>query len=328
MVRRRGRLREMAHQRRDVADDATLAHRYARLRSVIETLAEGVVIVDGDGHVVELNAAAEGMLALDRAAPDRRWQTLPWRWFDAAGEPLASDADPFAVVRRNGEGVRGAEFVVERADGLRMILSVNAAPLADDAGAFDGMAVSFADVTERKLLEAQLRHQAFTDELTGLANRLHVINRLQVALEEAHPAYAVAVLYLDLDGFKAVNDAHGHEVGDRLLSALGLRLRTLIRPGDVVGRLGGDEFMVVVFGVAEAAAAVEVGERLRAGMRAPFAVAGHTLQIGVSVGVAVSGPARREAVALLRAADEALYRAKHSGRDRVVLAADAPPVPS
>src|SRR5215218_5941332 len=101
MMRRRGQLREMADEGREPAGDATLAHRYARLRSVIETMAEGVVIVDGDGHVVELNAVAEGMLALDRAAPDCRWQALPWRWFDAAGEPLAADADPFAVVRRD-----------------------------------------------------------------------------------------------------------------------------------------------------------------------------------------------------------------------------------
>lgn len=233
---------------------------------------------------------------------------------------MPADLSPFQIVRRTRRPVHELEYMIEHMDGMRVILSVNAAPLDDADGTFSGAVTTFTDITERKLLEAQLRYQAYTDELTGLANRVQLIERLQTALRGQPNGTHVAVLYLDLDGFKAVNDEHGHEAGDVLLADVGQRLRSLVRPDDLVGRLGGDEFMVLLGEVSDAATAMEVGERIRTGMEAPFTAAGQAVRVGASIGVALSGATGQSPFAMLRAADQALYQAKHGGRNRVVLA--------
>lgn len=301
------------------ARERALVESEARLARIIETMAEGVVILDREGRFVELNAAAERILRLSRAELQGNPGASQWRWLTLDGAPLPLDLSAFQIVRRTGRPVHELEFMIEHDDGMRVIVAVNAAPLADADGAFAGAVATFTDITERKLLEAQLRYQAYTDELTGLANRVQLVERLQAALRGQPDDASVAVLYLDLDGFKAVNDRHGHEAGDVLLGAVGQRLRALVRPGDLVGRLGGDEFMVLLDGVEDAATAVDVGERIRAGMEEPFIVAGQSVRIGASIGVALSGPGGESASAILRAADQALYHAKHGGRNRVVL---------
>jgi len=179
---------------------------------------------------------------------------------------------------------------------------------------------NFVDITVRKLLEQQLQRQAFYDALTGLPNRLLFTDRLEHALEGARRrGEPVALLFLDLDGFKAVNDRFGHARGDEALAAVASRLAGLIRREDTLARIGGDEFTVLLEGAHAEHDALHVAERVVNEMRKPFELWGHRLKLGVSVGLALSEPEGAEASELLRRADIALYRAKAVGKSRVIL---------
>jgi diguanylate cyclase (GGDEF)-like protein len=178
--------------------------------------------------------------------------------------------------------------------------------------------------TERKILERQLAHQAFHDALTGLPNRALFSDRLEHALTRAtRRGVLVAVLFLDLDRFKVVNDSLGHDVGDQLLAAVADLLRSCVRSGDTVARLGGDEFTVLLEDLATPADASHVAERIMAAMQAPFQLAGHEVCVSASLGIALSAGKASTPEDLLRDADAALYRAKARGRGRCELF-DAP----
>jgi diguanylate cyclase (GGDEF)-like protein/PAS domain S-box-containing protein len=175
------------------------------------------------------------------------------------------------------------------------------------------------DVTERKALEEQLQRQALHDPLTRLPNRVLFTDRLKQALRRARRRRGeVAVLFADLDNFKVVNDSLGHKTGDRLLVAVSKRIRTLLRPGDTVARLGGDEFVFLLEDT-DVAGAVRVAERVSEELRAPFSLSGRQLFVTASVGVSVGGLDGKHAADLLRDADLAMYRAKHSGKARYAL---------
>ncbi|HEX6921769.1 MAG TPA: EAL domain-containing protein [Actinomycetes bacterium] len=173
-----------------------------------------------------------------------------------------------------------------------------------------GLVLNSRDVSERRQLEEQLTQQAYSDALTGLANRAFFRTRVEEALAQSFAAAEVAVLFLDLDGFKGVNDAQGHHVGDELLGLVGKRLAHSVRPGDVVARLGGDEFAILVTGPDAEEAAVWVAERVRRSLASPFVLDGRELALGASTGIAVSDRGDETADQLLRNADLAMYRAK------------------
>ena len=163
----------------------------------------------------------------------------------------------------------------------------------------------------RQRYESDLAHQAMHDSLTGLPNRTHLTQALEALIAAGAPC---AAAFLDLDRFKLVNDSHGHEVGDQLLRALGERLSEAVRPGDLVGRFGGDEFVVIVPGVDDDLAALELAERLRAALVGPLLVAQRELFVSGSVGVAVHRD-DESAQGVLRNADTAMYQAKARGRN-------------
>ena len=177
--------------------------------------------------------------------------------------------------------------------------------------------VSVQDVTDRVALENQLRHQAFHDSLTGLANRALFLDRVELALRRAaRGGPGLAVLLLDLDEFKTVNDSLGHTVGDELLGAVARRLEQSLRPGDTAARLGGDEFAVLVESVDSTDEAELVAERVHRSLREPFQLEERQMFVRASLGIAVAGSADREATAeeLLRNADIAMYSAKGAGK--------------
>jgi diguanylate cyclase (GGDEF)-like protein len=178
------------------------------------------------------------------------------------------------------------------------------AELGEMAEAFNGM------LGERRAREADLRHRATHDVLTGMPNRAALAEALSRTLADGRPA---AVLFLDLDRFKLVNDTHGHAVGDALLVALGRRLMTVVRPGDTVARFGGDEFVVLCPGAEEADGALAIAQRLARALEEPFLVEGHELFLTGSVGVAIGAPDDGPED-ILRDADTAMYRAKEQGR--------------
>src|SRR6185503_14321653 len=190
------------------------------------------------------------------------------------------------------------------------IVSVSIQPMADG-----GYVTTHQDVTEERLAEAKIAHMATHDALTDLPNRVLLSKRLQSAVTGARRGDGgLAVLALDLDRFKEVNDTLGHPAGDALLKAVADRLRDCVRDSDTIGRLGGDEFVVlaqVAEGGAEAAA---LAKRIVAAIAAPFQLSGHQIGIGTSVGIALAPEDTTDPDDLLKKADLALYRAKSEGR--------------
>jgi diguanylate cyclase (GGDEF)-like protein/PAS domain S-box-containing protein len=210
-----------------------------------------------------------------------------------------------------------SEHRMRHRDGTYRWVLTRGLAVRDVSGAAVRMAGSQADITRRKLAEQQLLHDAFHDALTGLANRALLMDRLEQALlrTRRHAGHTCAVLFLDLDRFKVVNDSLGHVVGDQLLIAIGERLQACLRPDDTVARLGGDEFIVLLGGMPDAIAAGRVAERIQRELEVPFRVSGHEVFATVSIGIACGGAGTR-AEDLLRDADTAMYQAKARGRGR------------
>lgn len=185
------------------------------------------------------------------------------------------------------------------------------------------------EIAERERVEALVRHQAHHDGLTGLPNRVLFMDRIDGAFERARRQTAIfAVLYIDIDGFKPVNDRHGHGAGDELLRQIAGRLSELMRRSDTVARLGGDEFAMILEQVFEPDAVVATGEKICEAMRVPFQLPVASgvveVQIGASVGIALFPQHGTSRDSLLHAADEAMYRAKRGGKSRCVLASEEP----
>lgn len=179
-----------------------------------------------------------------------------------------------------------------------------------------GRVLSFRDVTQRKILDERLAHQALHDPLTDLPNRSLFMDRLKHAIAGVmqREEGKVAVLFMDLDNFKLINDSLGHEVGDQLLVAVVKRLRTYLRPRDTLARLGGDEFALLIEDVRDVSEVTRVTERLSKELQAPFALAGREVFVTASIGIAVSSSAQDQPTNLLKNADLAMYRAKGSGK--------------
>lgn len=175
------------------------------------------------------------------------------------------------------------------------------------------ISVQIAAAIERKMLHSRLRHMAQHDQLTGLPNRTLFLDRLESAVTGAARRQAhLAVLYLDLDEFKHVNDTLGHAVGDQLLREVAQRLTDCVRGADTVGRLGGDEFVVLLDGIERATDGAKVAKKIVAAFAAPFALAAGTVRVSPSVGIAVYPEDGRSVDGLIGHADAAMYRAKRA----------------
>ena len=198
--------------------------------------------------------------------------------------------------------------------GWRWVLSRGLAIRGPD-GLATRMAGSMSDITDRHAAELQLQHDALHDALTGLPNRALFMDRVEQVQQRStrDPLLGCAVLFIDLDRFKLVNDSLSHAVGDNLLVSLAGRIAQMLRPGDTVARLGGDEFTVLLDGIVEERAATVVAERVNAVLARPFQIDGHELRVTASTGIALSSP-KMTASELIRNADIAMYDAKHRGR--------------
>jgi len=211
------------------------------------------------------------------------------------------------------------EHRIVKPNGEVRVVHRQAEVVRDESGEPMRMVGTVHDVTERKALEEQLQHQAMHDPLTGLPNRALFTDRLRQALTRAKRREGgVAVLFMDLDNFKVVNDSLGHKAGDRLLVAASKRIRTLLRPEDTVARLGGDEFVFLLEDTG-AQDALRVAERVLEQLREPFSLGRHRLVVTASIGIATGGANGKYAADLLRDADLAMYRAKRAGKARHVV---------
>ena len=211
----------------------------------------------------------------------------------------------------------GVELRVRVQDGSWCYLESIGNNLLDEL-AVAAIVVNSRDITERKQAETQLFQNAFYDPLTGLPNRSFFMNRLEHALEYSlrHQDYLFAVLFLDLDRFKIINDSLGHSFGDRLLVAIAAQLKSCIRPTDTAARLGGDEFTVLLEGIENESDAIRVANRIQEELKSPFKLSEQEVFTGTSIGIALSEAGYSRAEDILRDADLAMYRAKELGRSR------------
>ena len=220
---------------------------------------------------------------------------------------------------RTGLPLVNVEEKETRPDGGIRWVSTTKMPLRDTEGKIIGTFGISRDITQRKDFEDQLQHQAFFDTLTQLPNRALFINRLQHLFHRARRAHAnlmFAVLYLDVDRFKGVNDSLGHQAGDELLNEIARRLERCVRPSDTLARLGGDEFTVLLEDIASEVDATRVADRIQKELAIPFTVQGQELFPTASVGIALSSSHYGRPEDMLRDADIAMYRAKANGRSR------------
>ncbi len=263
-----------------------------------ETDAEGrfVYISDHNGVKRDVPGIAVGtslaeLRALDPVTPAEEWDRQLAR--SIAGEPM-----------------RDFQYSARRTDGRLLHFQVNGVPVLDEAGKVVGYRGTTRDRTAEVEALQTLSFQAMHDSLTGLPNRRTLQAAIRQGTQEDRP---LAVVLLDLDGFKTVNDVHGHGAGDQLLCQVATRLRAAIPPSDLAGRLGGDEFAVVLPDV-DAAAAEAVGRRILDSLSRPVLLeSGVTVRVGVSIGIALGPPHGGDPDGLLRRADQALYEAKHAG---------------
>jgi diguanylate cyclase (GGDEF)-like protein/PAS domain S-box-containing protein len=274
----------------------------------MENSIDGTAILDRDGAFTYLNEALTEAYGYKdpKELLGKSWRTLydeeQLRRFEQYLEP--------ALER---EGCWRGEAIGTRRDGSTFTQEISIATIEG------GERVCVVrDTTERKALERQLKRQAFHDPLTSLANRALFMNRLEHAIDRCYRhGSSIAVLFLDLDNFKAVNDSLGHEVGDQLLIAVSSRLQESLRPGDTLARLGGDEFTVLLEdNVPDVSDAVRVAERITAALRDPFRVGGREVFITTSIGITLNLSGARKPSDLVREADIAMYKAKARGRAR------------
>jgi diguanylate cyclase (GGDEF)-like protein/PAS domain S-box-containing protein len=290
---------------------ADLRRSEERFRSLVRNSADIILVLQADATILYESPAVELVLGY---APERQIGGSPFEILHRDDHPVVRRI--LAEIGRAAGAEASAELRLRHADGSWRTVEATAKNLLDDP-AVGGIVVNYRDVTDRKLLEEQLRHQAFHDALTGLANRALFMDRLEHALARApRRDRRLAVLYLDLDDFKAVNDTLGHPAGDRLLVAVAERLRAQLRAGDTAARMGGDEFAVLLEELPQGTAARTVAARLLRSIRGPYPLDDRQVFVRASVGIAGPGPAARSADDVLRNADLAMYAAKRRGKDR------------
>jgi len=292
-----------------------------RYEAVVASLSEGIILFDDQGNVSAHNSAAERILG-DRLAYDKGHQMFTGSAIaiSANGTPLSADMFPHVKTLTRGESEDDVVIGVTDDDGHRQWLSLSSR-LLSGAGKVDAPMVvcSFTDVTDRRVAEAQLHWLAYHDALTGLGNRSFFNDELEreLMISMQHESN-LAVLFIDLDRFKLVNDSFGHASGDELLKELARRFKTASRKGDVVSRFSGDEFVVLCSNVRDLEHAVALASEYATVTEAPFKLStGRSVVVTASVGVAYVVQGDQTAQDILQQADTAMFKAKNNGRSRI-----------
>jgi diguanylate cyclase (GGDEF)-like protein/PAS domain S-box-containing protein len=306
----------LGHARLLAASESARAHAAAeagRLSTVTSTVQDALCVATREGEIILTSPS---------------WQHCTgYRPEDLVGSSLRTLVHPVSAGvladclahAAAGDEARPAELKIRCADGNFAWFEMVAGSFSDPTSAEPQFVLSLREVTERRVLEEELRYQASHDSLTNLANRTALIDAINSGLLATGPARSSAVLFLDLDLFKTVNDTLGHGAGDDLLVAVARRLERIVRPGDVVARLGGDEFAILLENTDPAGAEIVV-QRLLASLKEPLVVGGERVVVSGSVGIALSNQPDDvhpdDVESLLARADLAMYEAKASGHGR------------
>jgi diguanylate cyclase (GGDEF)-like protein/PAS domain S-box-containing protein len=305
-----------AQQARVEAAERDAALNHERFTAAFTHAAIGMAVVRPSGETLQVNLALAELLA----RPGEALLGLPFLGLVHPGDgPL---------FQRRVQGVLDApdhDFSMElrllRGDGAPLWTAVHCSRFAEPDGSGHGLIYQVLDITSRQQAEQRLHHIAYHDPLTDLANRLHFQEQLTLAVERSRtqPRVRFAVLFIDLDRFKMVNDSFGHHAGNELLCTTAERLKSGVRPADLVARLGGDEFAVLLDGLSDKDTGLKLAERLLASISRPVEVSGTEVLPGASLGITFSDLGYRTVDEILRDADLAMYEAKAGGRGRVAV---------
>jgi diguanylate cyclase (GGDEF)-like protein/PAS domain S-box-containing protein len=299
---------------RDVTErlqmEEALRRSEARYRAILEEIEEGYYEVDLSGNFTFVNDAACRQFGYSR----QELMGMNYRIY-VPKEDVKNVYKAWNKVYRTGEPLKSFLFASIRKDGVQIFLENSISPLRNKEGKIIGFRSISRDITERKQFEQKLAEMATHDALTGLPNRILLSDRLMVGAALARRnGHRLAVLMLDLDRFKAVNDALGHSVGDELLKDVGQRLYSIMRKSDTISRIGGDEFVLVLPQISRMDDVTTFAQRILGAFEEPFVFGGHRLQVTTSIGIAVYPEDGTDMENLLKNADSAMYSAKEQGR--------------
>jgi len=299
-----GMVQDVSH-RRHMEEQQKLA------ATVFDSSSEGVLITDLTGHILTANPAFSQITG----TPGPEVENQRPGAFIADGQDTPSCHEIWAEVGENDQW-RG-EVRVYRQDGETFPAWLTVSTVRGDQGQISHFVAVFSDITPLKEAEARLDYLAYHDPLTDLPNRLHLQQQLQQALEAAEQGeLCTAVLFLDLDRFKTINDSLGHPTGDQLLRAVGARLREAIPAEDILARVGGDEFVVALQAPESEQAVSDVARRILASLSPAFEIQGHELSVDASIGISLYPDDGQDPATLIRNADAAMYRAKAAGANQ------------
>ncbi|MGE5596437.1 MAG: putative bifunctional diguanylate cyclase/phosphodiesterase [Hyphomicrobiales bacterium] len=285
-----------------------LRRREERFRSLVQNASDLITVVGPDGRVTYQSPSIAQVLGFSPSDVEGRLLTDFVHEDDVERAITALNAwEP------GGNRTAATEITVRHRDGSWREIEFIGTDQRDNP-AIGGIVLNMRDVSERKRLEQRLLDQALRDPLSGLVNRRGFGERLDERLHDAEAGSPVAVLFLDLDNFKEVNDTLGHANGDRLLAEVGRRIRACVRPGDTVARLGGDEFAILVSELVSPEAASAMAGRILNSVQRPLLLGDSQVTVRASVGIAIGDGAARDCDVLLRQADLAMYRAKAEGK--------------
>jgi diguanylate cyclase (GGDEF)-like protein/PAS domain S-box-containing protein len=294
--------------------ERTLREREGWLTTILQSIGEGVVATDKSGNITFMNPIAERLTG--------------WRQGESISKPLSSvlhliDEETGKLVRitipelvgpNSRHPFNGNIQIVNFED--KIPVELTSTTIQDDKDNVIGLVLVLHDLTERKRYEERLRHNAVTDHLTELPNRFLFFDRLNMALAMAQrDLHKLAILMLDLDEFKKVNDTWGHNTGDRLLKSVAHRLTHMFRKGDTIARWGGDEFVLLLPEIPQAEVARNVAERILHSFHKPFEFEGLKISITASIGISVFPDDGQDSDTIIRNSDIAMYRAKEEGRN-------------
>lgn len=281
---------------------------------VFDNALEGIVITDEKANIIAVNQAFTTITGYQASEVINKNPRI----LKSARHGADFYRAMWRSIREKGNWV--GEIWNRRANGEAFPERLSISSICDSNQKITNFVAVFHDITDSKLREEQIRHQAYHDALTGLPNRLLAKDRLHMALNKAkRHKTQVSVFYMDLDNFKYVNDTFGHPVGDTLLQQVGARLIAQVREEDTVARLGGDEFLVIGDQVSSLNEAIALADRLLCGFAGPFSIETHELAVTLSIGIAIYPKDGDNADALIKNADNALYQAKHQGKNTYAL---------
>jgi diguanylate cyclase (GGDEF)-like protein/PAS domain S-box-containing protein len=301
---------------RKAIEDASYAEK-ERAMVTLNSIGDAVLCTNVSGNITYLNAVAEALTGWSRAEAAARPLAEVFHIIDGTTREIARDPMKMAIVQNKTVGLT-VNCVLIRRDGLEFPIEDSAAPIHDRLGCIIGAVIVFHDVSAARAISMKMTHSAQHDPVTNLPNRLLLNDRITQSIESSRRQrryHSMAVLYLDLDHFKYINDSLGHSAGDKLLQSVSKRLLSSVRATDTVSRQGGDEFVILLSEITDPEDAATCARKILLSLTKPHSIGGTSININASLGIALFPGNGEDVEALVQNADMAMYHAKQKGRN-------------